>query len=58
MKASKDHLLIMSQALFLVLNICSFIGAMNGAGGTSADFKNRETYRTALLVRKACFENT
>lgn len=58
MKASKDHLLIMSQALFLLLNICSFIGAIKGVGGTSTDFKTYEAYRTALLVRKACFEDT
>lgn len=38
------------QALFLVLNVCSIIGAKNGAGRDKEDFTDRHVYRLALLV--------
>ncbi|KAJ5355399.1 uncharacterized protein N7496_012611 [Penicillium cataractarum] len=49
-----DALMLAALALFVILNACSFIGAMNGAGRTSAAFKNHEVYRTALLYWWLC----
>ncbi|KAJ5975259.1 hypothetical protein N7481_008966 [Penicillium waksmanii] len=44
-----DALMLAALALFLVLNVCSIIGAKNGAGRDKGDFTDHEVYRIALL---------
>ena len=48
-KTANDRAL---QALFLTLNACSFVSALNGAGRTRTDFEDHEVYKKALLVRQ------
>ena len=50
LKTSTMIVLMIVQALFLVLNVCSIVGAKNGAGGDRNDFTNHDVYRLALLV--------
>ncbi|KAJ5216651.1 uncharacterized protein N7498_003058 [Penicillium cinerascens] len=44
-----DVLMLAALALFLGLNVCSIVGAKNGAGGDRSDYTNYDVYRIALL---------
>jgi hypothetical protein len=48
--AITEIMLMILQVLFVVFDVCCFIGAMNGLGRSRTDFTSYEGYRTALLV--------
>ncbi|KAJ5593125.1 hypothetical protein N7537_010029 [Penicillium hordei] len=45
-----DALMVVALILFICLDVCSIIGAMNGVGHTYTDFTSIDIYRRALLL--------